>query len=413
MRRAAACPGRSRPDPPAARPCPRVKSRPAPCGLRQRTSIASGPVRTLTWPRISSAKRVPPSVGLPAILRNRDFDLYWVGVVASQIGTRRSRPTRRTGSAAGSPRSTRCPRGAYPPSATWWSARSRAARTGPARLVGCYRSPLPGWGICGMPCRTPTGCSASTSRLLARIIEPTSKLDSLRVLEEVGIRPPSYPTVNRRLPVFAKESWRERLAALCAHHVGLGPPTLLLYNVTTLYFETDTDGFRESGFSTERRLEPQITVGLLTDTAGVPVDGQRVRGRQGRDHHDAAGDQGVPGRPPSVRCGHRGRCRDDLGEQHEGDRGRRALVHPRHEDQVRYYQYKHDRARRTLKGIDEQVRKAEQAVAGKTAVKRNRFVKLTDATKTVNRSRRVSGSPSPTWPPVRSTTAPKIRSRRT
>ena len=54
-------------------------------------------------------------------------------------------------------------------------------------------------------------------------------------------------------------------------------------------------------------------------------------------------------------------------------------------DQMRYYRYKHDRARRTLKGIDEQVRKAEQAVAGKTAVKRNRFVKLTDATKTVNR----------------------------
>jgi transposase len=54
-------------------------------------------------------------------------------------------------------------------------------------------------------------------------------------------------------------------------------------------------------------------------------------------------------------------------------------------DQVRYYQYKHDRARRTLKGIDEQVRKAEQALAGKTAVKRNRFVKLTGAAKAVNR----------------------------
>jgi hypothetical protein len=57
----------------------------------------------------------------------------------------------------------------------------------------------------------------------------------------------------------------------------------------------------------------------------------------------------------------------------------------RRKDQVRYYRYSADRARRTLKGIDEQVRKAEQAVAGKAAVKRNRFVKLTDATKTVNR----------------------------
>jgi hypothetical protein len=38
---------------------------------------------------------------------------------------------------------------------------------------------------------------------------------------------------------------------------------LVLYDVTTLYFETDRgDGFREPGFSKERRLEPQITVGF-------------------------------------------------------------------------------------------------------------------------------------------------------
>lgn len=36
--------------------------------------------------------------------------------------------------------------------------------------------------------------------VLARIIEPTSKLDSLRVLEEVGVASPSYATVKRRLP---------------------------------------------------------------------------------------------------------------------------------------------------------------------------------------------------------------------
>jgi hypothetical protein len=44
--------------------------------------------------------------------------------------------------------------------------------------------------------------------VLARIIEPTSKLDSLRVLDEAGVAPPSYATVKRRLPVFATESWR-------------------------------------------------------------------------------------------------------------------------------------------------------------------------------------------------------------
>jgi hypothetical protein len=39
--------------------------------------------------------------------------------------------------------------------------------------------------------------------VLARIIEPTSKLDSLRVLEEVGVEPPLYRTLTRRLRVFA------------------------------------------------------------------------------------------------------------------------------------------------------------------------------------------------------------------
>jgi transposase len=54
-------------------------------------------------------------------------------------------------------------------------------------------------------------------------------------------------------------------------------------------------------------------------------------------------------------------------------------------DQVIYYQYRHDRARRTLRGIDEQVRKAELAVAGHAPVKRNRFIQLTGGTKSVNR----------------------------
>jgi transposase len=54
-------------------------------------------------------------------------------------------------------------------------------------------------------------------------------------------------------------------------------------------------------------------------------------------------------------------------------------------DKVTYYQYKADRARRAFRGIDEQVAKAENAVAGKAPVKRNRFISLSGATKTVNR----------------------------
>jgi hypothetical protein len=120
-----------------------------------------------------------------------------------------------------------------------------------------------------------TACGADEvfqALVLARVVEPVSKLDTIRVLEEIGVVPPGYRTIFRRLPGYAAEEWRQRLAAACAAHVGLGPATLVIYDVTTLYFQTDQgDGFREPGFSKERRLEPQITVGLLTDATGAPL----------------------------------------------------------------------------------------------------------------------------------------------
>jgi len=54
-------------------------------------------------------------------------------------------------------------------------------------------------------------------------------------------------------------------------------------------------------------------------------------------------------------------------------------------DQVIYCSYTADRARRTLHGVDEQVATAAKAVAGLAPVKRNRFIALDGATKSVNR----------------------------
>lgn len=53
-------------------------------------------------------------------------------------------------------------------------------------------------------------------------------------------------------------------------------------------------------------------------------------------------------------------------------------------DRATYYRFSHDRARRSLRGINEQVIKAEKAVKGQVPVKRNRFVKLSGADKSVN-----------------------------
>ena len=117
--------------------------------------------------------------------------------------------------------------------------------------------------------------------VLARIIEPSSKIDAERVLTEVGVEPASYATVKRRLPSYATPQWRQALAAASARRAGLGPASLVLFDVSTLYFETDAgDGFREPGFSKERRLEPQITLGLLTDAAGFPLTVQAFEGNK-------------------------------------------------------------------------------------------------------------------------------------
>jgi hypothetical protein len=113
----------------------------------------------------------------------------------------------------------------------------------------------------------------------ARIIEPTSKANSLWVLSEAGVEPLSYWTLTRRPPIFTKDTFRQSLSATCARHAGLGPASLVLYDVSTLYFETDAgDGFREPGFSKEHRLEPQITIGLPTDATEFPPAVQAFQG---------------------------------------------------------------------------------------------------------------------------------------
>ena len=153
---------------------------------------------------------------------------------------------------------------------------TEATGSGPLQIVSSQMTPL--WqALCAaydqLGFDEATGGDEVFRQLvLARIIEPTSKQDSLRVLAEAGVDAVSYATLKRRLQGYADDAWRRQLAAACAAHARLGPASLVLYDVSTLYFETDAgDGFREPGFSKERRLEPQITIGLLIDAAGFPL----------------------------------------------------------------------------------------------------------------------------------------------
>ena len=83
----------------------------------------------------------------------------------------------------------------------------------------------------------------------ARILQPGSKYDSIRVLAEAGAESASYSTIKRRLPRYATDEFRDAVTSVCADTAGIGPSSLVLYDVTTLYWESDEgDGFREPGF---------------------------------------------------------------------------------------------------------------------------------------------------------------------
>ena len=108
---------------------------------------------------------------------------------------------------------------------------------------------------------------------LAPLVEPTSKEQVPRVLGELGVDALSSRTLLRSLRRCVDRGYREAIqAALHDHVADRGDLSLVLYDVTTLYFETDKeDDLRKVGFSKERRVDPQIIVGMLTDRAGFPL----------------------------------------------------------------------------------------------------------------------------------------------
>ena len=110
--------------------------------------------------------------------------------------------------------------------------------------------------------------------VIARVVEPTSLLDVDRVLAELGRVSASHSTRKRTLRRAHAGTYRDQIATACFNHaLGHGDVSLVLYDVTTLYFEADNeDDLRKVGYSKERRVDPQIVVGLLVDRRGFPLE---------------------------------------------------------------------------------------------------------------------------------------------
>ena len=110
--------------------------------------------------------------------------------------------------------------------------------------------------------------------VVARVVEPTSLVDVDRVLADLGRVAASHSTRRRTLRLCCKGLYRERLATLCyANALTLGDLSLVLYDVTTLRTQADAeDQLRRVGYSKDRSIDPQITVGLLVDRLGNPLE---------------------------------------------------------------------------------------------------------------------------------------------
>jgi hypothetical protein len=254
--------------------------------------------------------------------------------------------------------------------------------------------------------------------VLARIIEPTSKFDAIRVLKDLGLKPPSNGEIHRSLRRTIDNDYRAQLSLACFESASMHSLSLLLYDVTTLYFEAQReDEYRKSGLSKERRLDPQITLGLLTGRNGFPLEVQSFEGNRAevktiievldsfRDRHGLVGltvtaDAAMlsSGNVAAIKqAGYHfiiasrnaktpydvaeyqsspdyqfrdGEIFETTMDMNTGSGG------PRIKQRV-IYQYRAKRASIDLINAEKRLEKAKRMVAGTMPLKRNKFVKIT------------------------------------
>jgi transposase len=109
---------------------------------------------------------------------------------------------------------------------------------------------------------------------LMRIIEPTSKLRAIELLQRYFDIHYAQRTVYRALPQLLNYQKNIEEAAITTATKDLAESmVLVLYDVTTLYFESFKEyDFQQPGFSKDNKpQQPQIVIGLLTTRSGFPL----------------------------------------------------------------------------------------------------------------------------------------------
>jgi len=281
------------------------------------------------------------------------------------------------------------------------------------------------------------GDAGFRAMVLARLVEPTSKAEVIRVLDQIGAPGVSLRTLFRSLGRAQARDYRALLASAClAHSARLaGKAALIMYDCTTLHFTNELeDDLRKVGMSKEHRVDPQVQIGLLVDPAGFPLevhlfDGAKAetttlipvlkafQARHGITDMVVVADAGM------LSAGNLNAIEDagfafivgsrivkapyDLAEHFErhgnyftdgqilesarimgtgaGARSRRVV-----------YQWRFKREQRDQKTINAQITKAEKVADGSRPLRRDRFVKISGAAKAVDwavveRARQLAG----------------------
>ena len=250
---------------------------------------------------------------------------------------------------------------------------------------------------------------------ISRIVEPTSKLDSLRVLADLGVKDLSKDRLYRCLQKVIERNYRKIISQLCFDHATSQNLSLVLYDVTTLYFEVqEEDCYRKPGLSKERRLEPQIVIGLLVDQSGFPLGLQSFEGNTAetktilpvleefqREHRlekvTVVADAAMLSRTNLESLAANGyhfivgsrltKIPYDISQfQKQGSFIDNQIIVTQKGDCRIVYQYREKRARLDIKNIELQVAKAKRIVNGIAPVKRNRFISLESERKILNRN---------------------------
>ena len=271
--------------------------------------------------------------------------------------------------------------------------------------------------------------------VLARIVEPTSKAEVVRVLDEVGAPAVSLRTLFRSLARSQARDCRGQLATAAWAHTVRASATLVLYDVTTLHFERgDEDELRKVGMSKEHRVGPQVQVGLLVDPGGFPLEVHLFEGnkaetttlipvlsafaqRHGVRDMVVVADAGMLSaanlnaledagfgfivgsritRAPYDLAGHFQRHGNYFTDGQVLESARQMGTGKAARVRRVVYQWKFKREQHDNKAINAMIERAEKIADGRTPLKKARFLKVTDATTeldqvTIDRARQLAG----------------------